>query len=64
MKNSLGFPWHGSGFSSFFSGIAREVAYPIAGKIPLTAISAFFFLGIKTVWTPALLKVGAKPAKD
>jgi hypothetical protein len=50
MKNSLGFPWHGSGFSSFFSGTAREVAYPNPGKAPFTPSSACFFLGIKTVY--------------
>ena len=50
MKNSFGYPWHGSAFSSFFfSAGAAVVVAPKAGKAPLTPNSAYFFFGINTV---------------
>jgi hypothetical protein len=47
MKNSFGFPWHGSAFSSFFfTGRVDLVIVPNAGKAPFTPNSACFFFGI------------------
>ena len=50
MKNSLGLPWQGSAFSSFFFSTEAELGVePITGKFPEIPMAACFALGIKVV---------------
>lgn len=49
MKNSLGLPWQGSAFSSFFFSTGAVVGAPTTGKLPEIPMAACFALGIKVV---------------
>jgi hypothetical protein len=49
MKNSLGFPWHGSAFSSvFFTGRVDAAVGLKAARALLISDSAYFFFGVNT----------------